>query len=226
MIATRSSSGGMSSSSSPAPCAMKSIICSSKYVAGVALEKSGDLGPPQPTMLPATSMRGPIRRPCAIESRIGDERNERTIAVAHGGDAVLELRLRRFDDEIEEPVLVPHHRFAVVVQRQVHVGIDEAGRGELAGGVDDAGASRNRRPTPAGRRRRCACRGRRSSRREWRRRRCRRSRSRRRSRRGCRRRSAGSRPTARRAAWRAVRWRPARERCGAAAGCVGESSWA
>ncbi|MGH9888953.1 MAG: hypothetical protein ACREBE_25695 [bacterium] len=69
-IAMRSESGDSSSSSSPDPCAMKSIMRSSKYVVGVAFENSGDLGPPQPTMLPATSIRGPMSRSWAIESRI------------------------------------------------------------------------------------------------------------------------------------------------------------
>ena len=53
----------------------------------------------------------------------GDEWHECAVAVTHRGDAVLQLGLRGFDDDIEEPIFVAHHRFAIVVQRQVDVGV-------------------------------------------------------------------------------------------------------
>jgi hypothetical protein len=81
----------------------------------------------------------------AVRDRVAndDERQQRAVAVTHGGNSVLELRLRRLDDDVEEAVLVAHHRFAVVVQRQMHVGVDETRRDVLAGGVDDARVLRN-----------------------------------------------------------------------------------
>ena len=69
-----------------------------------------------------------------------DQRRQRAIAVAHGRDAVLELRLCRLDDEIDESVFIAHHRLAVVVQREVHVGVDETGSRVLSSRVDDPSA--------------------------------------------------------------------------------------
>ena len=61
----------MSISSSPPPWVIKSFTCSWKGVSPESrvTAKVMENGPPQPTILPATSMREPITSPRAIMSR-------------------------------------------------------------------------------------------------------------------------------------------------------------
>ena len=72
LTATRRSSGSISIHSSPDPCVMKSLNCSWKSVSPCWRISENEIvyGPPQPTMLPATSMRGPMVSPRAMASRI------------------------------------------------------------------------------------------------------------------------------------------------------------
>ena len=97
-------------------------------------------------MLPAARMRGPIASPLLDLLAHGDERHQQSVTVAHGRDAVLQLQLRRLEDDLLLPRMVLGQRLVAIaraaVERQVDVGVDETGQDKLAGGVDD----RSRRP--------------------------------------------------------------------------------
>ena len=99
-------------------------------------------------MLPAARMRGPMASPRCDLIAHGDERHQQPVAVAHGGDAVAQLQLRRFEDDLALSGVVFGERLVAfadaAVERQVHVGVDQAGHDELAAGIDRRRASRNR----------------------------------------------------------------------------------
>jgi hypothetical protein len=64
-----------------------------------------EYGPLQPRMLPAARILAPT---CRRGDRVADrgQRQQRAVAVAHGGDAVAEIDLRRLEDDLLLPRLV------------------------------------------------------------------------------------------------------------------------
>jgi hypothetical protein len=80
------------------------------------------------------------------------ERHERAVAVAHGRDAVGEVDLRSFDDDVVEAGLIPHHRLVAIVlaavEREMDVRVDHAGDDPAAACVDLRRGGGNRHGVP------------------------------------------------------------------------------
>ena len=78
-----------------------------------------------------------------------DERRQHPVAVAHRGDAPLQLDLRRLEDELVLAIVVADQRLVALVdtavERQVDVRVDEAGNDESPRRVDDPRPRRSRR---------------------------------------------------------------------------------
>ena len=138
--------------SSPAPCARWSENCSSHRDRSESAisENVTEKAPPQPTMLPATCIRGPISRPSPMASRTSMSCGELAVAVAEVGHAVLQVHLRGFESDlrpalpVEDRVLLPVLPEPGAVEARVHVRVDEAGREELPRPVDDSRSVRHR----------------------------------------------------------------------------------
>ena len=136
-------------SSSPPPCAISSFICSWNSVRPVSRVrlKLIEYGPPQPTMLPAARMRAPmaLARGDAVAHR--RQRPQHAVAVAHGGDAVAQLNLRRLEHDVLLTIVVAHERLVPIVhaavQREVDVGVGETRHDEFAVAVHDLRARRH-----------------------------------------------------------------------------------
>ena len=68
------------------------------------------------------------------------QRQQRAVAVAHGGDAVAQIDLRRLEDDLVLARLVFRQRLVAIVlaavERQVDVGVDQAGHDPAAARVD------------------------------------------------------------------------------------------
>ena len=102
--------------------------------------KENEYGPLQPRMLPAARMRVPGL--FAARDLIADlrQRQQRAVAVAHGGDAVAQIDLRRLEDDLVLARLVFRQRLVAIVlaavERQVDVGVDQAWHDPPAARVD------------------------------------------------------------------------------------------